>query len=85
MVLQCHCRQHHIQHVCCMYVDLNFAHRQKEKLAPSMMNLLDSDEEDFNEEEHMGNKPYNQEPEIEPLVCMLLSDSFCIGLGFVSK
>ena len=42
--------------------------RQKEKLAPSMMNLLDSDEEDFNEEEHMNNTPYNQEPEIEPLV-----------------
>lgn len=48
---------------------------QKEKLAPSMMNLLDSDEEDFNEEEHMKNheKPYNQDAEIEPLPTSLIS------------
>lgn len=47
---------------------------QKEKLAPSMMNLLNSDEEDFNEEEHINNsKPYDQEPEIEPLPTSLIS------------
>jgi hypothetical protein len=33
-----------------------------------MMNLLDSDQEDFNEEENTNNSPYNQETEIEPLV-----------------
>lgn len=44
---------------------------QKEKLAPSMMNLLNSDEEDFNEED--SSKPYDQEPEIEPLPTSLIS------------
>ncbi|XP_033748103.1 uncharacterized protein LOC117333084 isoform X2 [Pecten maximus] len=39
---------------------------QKEKLAPSMVNLLDSDEEDFNAHDHMDH-PYNQRTEIEPL------------------
>ena len=33
-----------------------------------MMNLLDSDQEDFNEEDNTNNSPYNQETEIEPLV-----------------
>lgn len=33
-----------------------------------MLNLLDSDEEDFVPED---NKPYNQETEIEPLVWLL--------------
>ncbi|XP_063396630.1 uncharacterized protein LOC134681123 [Mytilus trossulus] len=47
---------------------------QKEKLAPSMMNLLNSDEEEFNGEEHFNNsKPYDQEPEIEPLPTSLIS------------
>ncbi|XP_069135338.1 CUE domain-containing protein 1-like [Argopecten irradians] len=39
---------------------------QKEKLAPSMVNLLDSDEEDYNAHDHMDH-PYNQRTEIEPL------------------
>ena len=46
---------------------------QKEKLAPSMMNLLDSDQEDFNEEENTNNSPYNQETEIEPLPTSVIS------------
>ncbi|KAK3084994.1 hypothetical protein FSP39_022547 [Pinctada imbricata] len=37
---------------------------QKEKLAPSMVNLLDSDEEDYDPEPDL---PYNQDTEIEPL------------------
>lgn len=39
---------------------------QKEKLAPSMVNLLDSEEEDFNAHDHMD-LPYNQRTHIEPL------------------
>lgn len=35
-----------------------------------MMNLLNSDEEDFNEED--SSKPYDQEPEIEPLVIICI-------------
>ncbi|XP_062591849.1 myotubularin-related protein DDB_G0290005-like [Saccostrea cucullata] len=43
---------------------------QKEKLAPSMVNLLDSDEEDFVPDE--DSNPYNQKAEIEPLPDSLL-------------
>ncbi|KAJ8313046.1 hypothetical protein KUTeg_010419 [Tegillarca granosa] len=40
---------------------------QKEKLAPSMVNLLDSDEEDFNADTHLHNEQYDQSTTIEPL------------------
>lgn len=43
---------------------------QKEKLAPSMINLLDSDEEDFVLDEPVN--PYDQKTEIEPLPDSLL-------------
>ncbi|XP_056009056.1 uncharacterized protein LOC125663721 isoform X2 [Ostrea edulis] len=43
---------------------------QKEKLAPSMVNLLDSDEEDFVPDEDTN--PYDQRTEIEPLPDSLL-------------
>lgn len=38
-----------------------------------MMNLLDSDQEDFNEEDNTNNSPYNQETELEPLPTSVIS------------